>query len=67
MSTEKHAEVGFWQVVGSVFASVIGVQKNAHRERDFKHGKPLHYVIGGVLFTVVFVVSLLMLVKLVVA
>ena len=38
------------QVMGSVFSAVLGVQKQQRREYDFAHGKPLHYIIAGVLF-----------------
>lgn len=53
-------------VLGSVLASMFGVQSNRRREEDFTHGKPSHYVVTGLLVTVVFmlivwgVVSLVM-------
>ncbi len=43
----------------------IGVQSNANRERDFKHGKISHFIWMGLLFGVVFVVTLLCKVQLV--
>lgn len=67
MASEKQSRLGFWQVLGSVFASAVGVQKNVNRERDFQHGNPLHYVAGGLIFTVVFIASLVALVNIVVA
>lgn len=48
---------GFWSVVQSVLAAGIGVQSKANKERDFNHGKPLHFLIGGVVGTGVFVCS----------
>ncbi|MBX2879122.1 MAG: DUF2970 domain-containing protein [Granulosicoccus sp.] len=46
---------GFWAVVQSVVAAGIGVQSNANKERDFTHGKPLHFIVGGLIGTVLFV------------
>ena len=44
-------------VLGSVMASMFGVQSNRKREEDFTHGKPSQYVIIGLLVTVVFVLT----------
>ena len=41
--------------LGSVLASMFGVQSNRKREQDFTHGKPSHYVMVGLLVTIVFV------------
>lgn len=43
------------RVLGSVLASMFGVQSNRRREQDFTHGKPSQYVVIGLLVTVVFV------------
>ena len=42
-------------VFGSVLASMFGVQSNRQREADFTHGKASHYIIVGLVMTVVFV------------
>ena len=42
-------------VLGSVMASMFGVQSNRKREQDFTHGKPSQYVIVGLLVTVAFI------------
>lgn len=44
-------------VLGSVLASMFGVQSNRKREEDFTHGKPSQYVIIGLLVTVVFILT----------
>ena len=56
MSEEKKG-TGFWSVVQSVMAAGIGVQSRANKERDFNHGKPLHFIIGGLIGTVLFVIG----------
>jgi hypothetical protein len=45
-------------VLGSVMASMFGVQSNRKRKEDFTHGKPSQYVIIGLLVTVVFILTL---------
>jgi uncharacterized membrane protein YidH (DUF202 family) len=55
----------FWQVLKSVVAAALGVQNRANLERDFSHGKPIHYIMVGLLFTVLFVCVLVGIVMLV--
>ena len=50
---------------GSVFASAFGVQTNKNRERDFNQGKFHHFVIGGIVFAILFVLAVAGIVKLV--
>ncbi len=52
-------------VLGSVLASMFGVQSNKKREQDFTHGKPSQYIVVGLLMTVVFILSIWGLVSLV--
>ena len=42
----------FWQIAGSTAAAAFGVQNRANRERDFNRGKPMHFIIAGIVFTV---------------
>ena len=44
-------------VLGSVLASMFGVQSSRKREEDFTHGKPSQYVMIGLLVTVLFVLT----------
>jgi len=63
---QKPAEKpGLLQVVGSVMAAAIGVQSSKNHERDFKHGKARNFIIAGVVFTVVFVLTVFTVVSLV--
>ena len=45
----------FLEVLGSTFAAAIGVQSKANRTRDFSRGKPLQFVLAGLIFAVMFV------------
>ncbi|MEN2398116.1 DUF2970 domain-containing protein [Pseudomonas halotolerans] len=55
-----------WQMMHSVLAAAFGVQSGKNRARDFTHGKPSHFVILGIVFTVIFALTLFGIVKLVV-
>jgi len=62
--TEQNAP-SFWQVVLSVLAAAIGVQNSKNRERDFTKGNPLVFIAAGLIFTVLFVLTLVGIVYLV--
>ncbi|UVJ45863.1 DUF2970 domain-containing protein [Pseudomonas sp. LS1212] len=53
----------FWQMLHSVIAAAFGVQSAKNRARDFTHGKPGHFIALGVLFTLLFVLVLIGVVK----
>lgn len=55
----------FWQVLLSVLAAAFGVQSEKNRQRDFSRGRPIHFVLVGVLATLLFIVLLYGLVRLV--
>jgi hypothetical protein len=55
----------FINVLGSVLASMFGVQSNRNREKDFTHGKPSQYIIIGLIVTVVFMLTIWVVVSLV--
>ena len=56
----------FWQMLHSILAAAFGVQSSKNRARDFSHGKPVHFVLMGLLFTFLFASVLLGIVQLVV-
>lgn len=51
----------------SVAAAAFGVQSNANREHDFRNGKAAHFIIAGIIGTIIFLLLLGLLVKLVIA
>jgi hypothetical protein len=53
------------QIALSTVAAAFGVQKRANKERDFAQGKPLHFVIAGIIFTALFVVTIIVIVNVV--
>ena len=57
----------FLSVLGSVLASMFGVQSSRRHETDFTHGKPIHYIMVGLLVTLVFILTVWGVVKLVIS
>lgn len=53
------------QIIGSVLAAFFGVQNSKNRERDFKHGNHRHFIITGIVVTVVFILGVYALVQIV--
>ncbi|TBW08812.1 DUF2970 domain-containing protein [Azotobacter chroococcum subsp. isscasi] len=53
------------QMLHSVLAAALGVQSGRNRTRDFSRGKPSHFILLGVGFTVLFVLVLVGAVKLI--
>lgn len=54
---EGGQKLGFFQVLGSVVSSFFGVQKDATRQRDFRHGRARDFILVGLLLTAVFVLT----------
>jgi hypothetical protein len=65
MADEPRKEPTLLQVIGSVLASFFGVQGSRARERDFKHGRAGVFIAVGVAMTALFVITVLLIVKLV--
>lgn len=58
---QKH---GFFQLILSLLAGAVGVQSNKNRERDFQEGDIRKFVLGGVIFTILFILILIAIVNL---
>ena len=64
---DKSERVTWWQVISSTLYAAIGVQKRSNRERDFSRGRPLQFIIAGIVFTAVFVLIVALVVRMVLA
>jgi len=51
------------QVAQSVAAAAFGVQSSKNRERDFKEGRASQFIIAGIIFTALFVGTMLLIVR----
>ena len=60
---ETSEKLSFWQVVLSVIQASFGVQSKKNRERDFKQGKLVTFIVAALIFTSLFVGTLLLIVK----
>lgn len=60
---DKKESPGIGQIVISTLAAAIGVQSNKNRERDFKGGSIKTYIAAGIIFTALFVITLVLIVK----
>jgi len=63
---QKDSDLTLTEVVGSVFAAGLGVQSRENKVRDFSRGKPVHFIIAGLLFTGMFLLALVAVVNVVV-
>ena len=54
-----------WQVIKSVNAAFLGVQSSKNYQRDFTHGKPSQYIIVGLIGVLLFILTIVGVVKLV--
>ena len=55
---DEKIRITFGQLLLSTFSAFIGIQSNANRERDFKHGKISHFILIGLLFGLVFIFTI---------
>jgi hypothetical protein len=57
------AQPSILQVLKSVLSAFIGIQSRENREQDFTQGKVSHYIVIGLIVTVLFIVTLVFLVS----
>ncbi|AKE51438.1 DUF2970 domain-containing protein [Kangiella geojedonensis] len=56
---EKPQGTGFWSTVQSVLGAMFGVQTEQQREKDFEKGSAVQFIVGGIIFVVVFILTIL--------
>ncbi|WP_306519632.1 DUF2970 domain-containing protein [Rheinheimera sp.] len=54
---------GLKQVFKAVAGALIGVQSEQQRQQDFNSNSPMPYILVGIIVTVLFVVTLLLIVR----
>jgi len=62
---EQNKPLTLRQMLQSILAGALGVQSGKNRARDFTSGKPSHFILLGLAFTLVFILVILGAVKLV--
>lgn len=64
---EQQEQITFLTVLGSVFRSWFGVQKEANRKRDFSSNNPMPFIVAGIIFFFVMIIGVVIAVKLALA
>ncbi len=59
MTDSESKKPSAFQVIMSVLAAGLGVQNRKNLERDFSEGNPVVFIVAGLIFTVLFVCTLL--------
>ncbi len=62
----EEGDLTLWQVICSVFAAGFGVQSKENKVRDFSRGRPVQFIVAGLLFTIAFLIALITLVNVIV-
>jgi len=55
--TSNQRKSSLASVIKSLLAAGIGVQSDKNRQRDFEDGNPLVFIVGGIIFTLLFIVT----------
>lgn len=64
-TTTTSAPLGWGELLQSILAAALGVQSGRNRTRDFSRGRPVQFIVLGLLFSLIFVLVILGLVRLV--
>jgi len=64
--TEKQTGASVWQVAKAVMFAFMGIRKKSDLEHDAATLKPAQVIIGGIIGGILFVISLMLLVKIIV-
>jgi hypothetical protein len=61
--TKSMKKPSFWRMMISVLQASFGVQNSANRERDFEHGSITGFIAAALVFTLIFIMLLVLLVR----
>ncbi|HIG66830.1 MAG TPA: DUF2970 domain-containing protein [Porticoccaceae bacterium] len=65
MAKESKKKQKIGSLIKNILAAGIGVQSDKNRQEDFAGGNPLAFIIGGFIFTIVFILCVAVVVGLV--
>ena len=65
-ASDSSEDLTLLQVMSSVLAASFGVQSKENKVRDFTRGKPVHFILAGLIFTIFFLIALILLVNVIV-
>jgi len=49
----------FWSAMRSVLSSFLGVQSEERRKQDFENGRPIYFIVSGLILTAAFIISVI--------
>lgn len=61
--TDQKSGLSLSRIIRSTLAGAIGVQSNKNREEDFKNGNIWVYIVSGIIFTALFILTITTVVK----
>ena len=60
---EPKQKISLLTYVGTIFMAGLGVQTEASRQRDFNNGDPKIFIVLGIVFTILFIGTLVSIVR----
>jgi|SaaInl5LU_22_DNA_1037371.scaffolds.fasta_scaffold24335_4 hypothetical protein len=63
IESEKPSSSNFWRIFQSTMAAAFGVQSNKNRKKDFENGNIWVFVAAGIIFTLIFILTITTLVR----
>ena len=61
----KKGKLPFWKMMISVIQASFGVQSRANKERDFANGSVKGFIVAALIFTALFILTLVVVVRMV--
>lgn len=49
----------FWSAMRSVLSSFLGVQSEEKRKQDFENGRPIHFIVSGLILAAIFIIGVI--------
>lgn len=60
---DKRTKLPFWKTLLSVMQASFGVQSSANKERDFANGSVKGFIVAALVFTALFILTLVLVVR----
>ena len=64
-AVQRDDKLPFWKMMISVMRASFGVQNRANKERDFNSGSVKGFIVAALIFTALFILTLVVVVRMV--
>lgn len=61
--SKKPSKLGFIHLTLTTLAAAVGVQKRENLEKDFQSSSPYPFIFAGIIFTFLFMMTIILVVK----